>query len=34
MTAARAAGLVDWVWSQETMERRLRDKDEDSDEGY
>jgi hypothetical protein len=34
MEAAKAAGLVDWAWSQETMERRLRDKDEDNDEGY
>jgi hypothetical protein len=33
MEAAKAAGLIDWVWSQETMERRLRDKDKD-DESY
>jgi hypothetical protein len=34
MKEAKAAGLVDRVWSQTTMERRLRDKDEDGDETY
>jgi hypothetical protein len=34
METDKAAGLVDRVWPQTTMERRLRDKDKDGDESY